>query len=908
MILEPLLSITALKIIWELLEITHMIQVGYHSSHIGYHGGSALQTWVAKAYQKRWDNKHPVEASERDAPTLYETLSRKEANTQADAYFQQLSESIKALKEAKTALFNLETQLDHMVTTHYDPTPDQLRRDLLLFRDHFNTFRSAYFTCINFIAYIPPRELLYVASNFDTSNVISTFNNHVITLEENLDIIGNTAESISRKFHDFSAHHPSSQEPTLKTTLELAMEQHTDTSAALAHIINHTQLSQTCAEVIHALSECRHENRSNHAWNTAAWHPLLHAHQQVETIQRILLHAMEENRIDTDKLDLAKMLLRRILPREDLQASELEYASYDWVVMLRTWQLEQCDLLTRCLKQYKADMPFPRDHPTPELISWLKTDRRKQDAVEFLKNRLVKPCLFSHDNHDQACDRLESLYPNEDVSGHIMEHTMPKRMLIWEKSDIMVQLPEGFKTKIHFRNRTKLDHQPDQAIISPYVATCAVQLQEDIARLTTAWKASLEHYMKEEARFKEKINLQQEAYDNAHHKVCLKRVKKMRIKLHTISSTPHHLLSPYLYDATVINEEEKKHQVPTPDDLLHIAYQGVSADELCRWKTPTQQLICYFQPMAGQDDSRASAWVYACIACPNSLFPSLSYLFAEEGLLALPPGEATVAAQEFGTEIYMQAILESPKNKPIMSESLNLLERSTRDKTERLIHQLNGYYAVALVRIHPKHRQHLPLDKKIESIFKNFLDLFQDNGHLKRERLKSAHIFIDKICYVLKAKDMHAIHTELVTLDTQYKTCLNIAPSSQRSVLYRIMHQLAGPGSPFGGLIQKTAPSATDRLLQESEAHIKEERRQKEDERQQKEEAQGREIEERRQKEAAFQKIKELEAKLEEKEKNQGTNTSIGFFTPPANQEALHDSASASASASASENMLMGNG
>ncbi len=70
---------------------------------------------------------------------------------------------------------------------------------------------------------------------------------------------------------------------------------------------------------------------------------------------------------------------------------------------------------------------------------------------------LVSPCLFSNCNLESAQTKLNSLFPDQDLDELLEKHQNSLWGSIWEKSDLLIQLPKSFKTKILAEDRQKED-------------------------------------------------------------------------------------------------------------------------------------------------------------------------------------------------------------------------------------------------------------------------------------------------------------------------------------------------------------------------------------------------------------------------------------------------------------------
>lgn len=70
MIIETLTAFSAVKIVWESLEILHMVHVGHITGKASYKGGSAVKNAIQQYQLKLQDKKNPAQQLEREAKTL----------------------------------------------------------------------------------------------------------------------------------------------------------------------------------------------------------------------------------------------------------------------------------------------------------------------------------------------------------------------------------------------------------------------------------------------------------------------------------------------------------------------------------------------------------------------------------------------------------------------------------------------------------------------------------------------------------------------------------------------------------------------------------------------------------------------------------------------------------------------
>ena len=146
------------------------------------------------------------------------------------------------------------------------------------------------------------------------------------------------------------------------------------------------------------------------------------------------------------------------------------------------------------------------------VLTWLKTKRKDQKLIQLFKEVLVSACLFSECNLESAEAKLNSLFPDQDLDELIKKHQDSLWGSIWKKSDLLIQLPKSFKTKILEEDCQKEDSSlPRFTIVSAMMRKLATAVIADLKRLQLELMKDKFSYSNEQARaYDEKI----EAFGN----------------------------------------------------------------------------------------------------------------------------------------------------------------------------------------------------------------------------------------------------------------------------------------------------------------------------------------------------------------------------------------------------------
>lgn len=144
MIIEVLTAFRAVKLVWETLEVLHLMHVGHITAKASYKGGVSITYALQQQYQKLQDQKDPAQQLEREAKTCYDLqLTGIEDNkNKAEAYLRELSHSVGNLENAKeyfSAVHESLTKLVHALKSHDE---HQFLSQLLAFKRHFESFKD----------------------------------------------------------------------------------------------------------------------------------------------------------------------------------------------------------------------------------------------------------------------------------------------------------------------------------------------------------------------------------------------------------------------------------------------------------------------------------------------------------------------------------------------------------------------------------------------------------------------------------------------------------------------------------------------------------------------------------------------------------------------------------------------
>ncbi|MFZ0219708.1 MAG: hypothetical protein WAL30_05845 [Candidatus Aquirickettsiella sp.] len=812
MIIETLTAFSAVKIVWESLEILHRVHVGHITGKASYKGGSAVKNAIQQ-YQLKWqDQKNPAQQLEREAKTLYDfqatgnaTQAIQDINNQAEAYLTKLNNCVGNLKNAKEyflAIHKSLTKLVHALTSNDD---HQFSSQLLRFKSDFESFKDEF---NQFLLSIepPPRQLLYIADLFSGTEVIKQYNARLKTIKTYLDLLKQIEQDIADQFKQgfdviptlLSATNSSSvlSFEQLQQSIEQCMHDPERISETMHMILpENTKLAAICTDITQISATFKQNDKTEQTGpleDNPNWFPLLTEAEQIEAGQRIVLHAMNETVYPRDKkLLLAQIFLRQHVSKDAINQIEVDLLSHEMANILRSWQIKKCEQLTQFLSTLTKERAWLPNSDPDGLLKWLKTKRRTQSSIALLTEVLVSPCCFSECSIESALAKFKRLAPDENATL-IQQHLDSHWRDIWEKNDTLIRLPESFRSNILPRYRLEADDQSQNFnVISSVMHKLATALIADLQQLKTELENNQHLHL--DVMVSSFYKKQKEAYktqDNQEQETGVDRIKKAHRYIYSISSSSNSLF-PYLYHAETINEVDKKRQVPTTDDLLHVIYRGVDPNGACYWKSSSSQpysrsnqLAHYFFPDQ-QNDSRTEAWIYACTDCQVNAVPVFSHLFSpNDRPLAL--GNTPESQTAIKNNLSIQAILKDPKKITITTDSkaLNGVAPKTVQETETVFQQLQNYYVLALVRVNPEYRNKLPLLKQLECLFKNFFKSTQEIG---QERLESVQIYMGDFCAALSEEHVDAINKAFADLKKNYQDRHQQAKRVDKSALYTIM-------------------------------------------------------------------------------------------------------------------------
>ncbi len=816
MIIETLTAFTSVKIVWETLEILHMVHVGHITGKASYKGGNALKHAIQQQQLKWQDQKNPVLQLEREAKTLYDFQATGDTvqaihniKNEAQAYLKKLKDSVDNLKKSKDYFVAIYTNLTELVHALTFEGNGQFSSHLLEFKSNFESFKDE-FNQFSLSIEPPPRQLLYIADLISETPINEQYNDRLKTIKAYVDLLEETKQKITEKFKqgfdiiptlltsinsnsDFSFEQ-------LQQDIEQCIKDPDQIAETMGMILpNNTQLATICTDIIQISLAFKQNNKIepkieqiNQFEHNPNWLPLLTEGEQIETGQRIILHAMNEAvHSEEEKLFIAQIFLRQHVSKFVINQIEVNLLSHEMACIMRSWQIKKCEQLIQFLNILTQGSLLPHSD-LDGLLVWLKTKRKIQSPIALFTEILVLPCFFKQCSIESALTKFKHLAPDENANL-IKQHLDSHWGEIWDKNDTLIQLPKSFATSILPRNRRESEDQSQNSnIVSSIVQKLATALTVDLKRLKGELEDNLFNYLDVKLSFFHKeLNEASESQKKQEREMGISRIRKAHRYLHSITSSSNSLF-PYLYHDETINVTDKKRQVPSADDLLHLIYRGVDPNGICFWKSSSSQpysqsnqLLYYFFPNY-QNDSRTKAWVYACTDCQVNAVPIFSHLFSpNDRPLAL--GNTPGAQLAIKNSLSIQAILKDPTEISSIathSKALNGVAAKSAEETETVFQELKNYLVLALVRVNPEYRNKLPLKKQFECLFKNFFKFGQEIGE---ERLESVQLYIGDLCAVLSAEDINAINKALDDLKKNHENRFKQAQKADRSTLYTIM-------------------------------------------------------------------------------------------------------------------------
>jgi hypothetical protein len=867
MIIEAMTAYTAVKITWETLEILHLLHVGHETGKYSYRAGSFITDAMQQRLQKRLYKKNPALQFVHEAKTDYDFQATGNAdqaiekhNQQAQAYLNLLNESLGILNAAKKDFLNTHSSLEELIKALNLKDEIKFSSYLSKFKINFESFKDN-FGLFSLKIKSPDRKNLYISDIAKEIKSIERFNTYLKNIDKRFNELKETKEKIASLF-DNGFHAISTFLPEANSSSALSFEQLQEDIKQCMHdperisetmqkiLPKNTELANLCTEIAQISTAFKQidstDNEQTNLWNDDPnWLPLLTEEKQIEVGQRIVLHAMNEAiHSENKKLLLAKIFLQQHVSKYVINQIEVNLFSHEMACILRSWQIKRCEQMIQFLSRLTQGAILPNVN-LDGLLEWLKTKRKIQSATALLTEVLVSPCCFKQHSIESALANFKRLAPDESARI-IQQHLESHWGAIWEKNDALIRLPESFDSSILPRHRRELENQTQNLnVVSSVMYKLAAALTADLQQL----KGKLENHLTDYldvmlTSFKNKLKEASEAQKNQEHEAGVSRIKEAYRYIPAITS-PSNSLFPYLYRAGMINEVEKKQQVPTQDDLLHVIYKGVDPNGVCYWKSSSSQpysqsnqLLYYFFP-SYQNDSRTKAWIYACTDCQVNAFPIFSHLFSPNArLLALgntPEENIPEEQTAIKNSLSIQAILRGPTERSSIathSKALNGVAPKTAQETETVLQELKNYFMLALVRVNPEYRNELPLKKQFECLIKNFFKFGQEIGE---ERLESVQLYIGDLCAVLSAKDVNGINKALDDLKINHENRFTQAQKVDSSALYTIMKKaFEGPISYIIKKInevhqkdfkeEETKLEGTMESLQESLEEVKQEK------------------------------------------------------------------------------------
>ena len=861
MIIEAVTVVTVVETGREILEILHLLHVGHMTGQASYKKGDAVIQSLAEKYQNWLDQKRPDRQLMREASTLYDfdasSNDQEKVKDEAEKYLTKLKDSVKASKKAQKYFLRLNTTLIQLVSALKSNNNIQCEVLLSELRANLNSFKDKLEDFLDLIE-PPPRGILYLADLLqkkDKEGVIKRFNKDLKKITNYIELLDEKKQHIANRIKEgFEAIH---------TSLP-------STSSSTAQPFE--QSPQNIEEYIDFLKT----EQANPLEANPNWFPLLTADEQIAAGQRIFLHAMDEPKNNEDeKLLIAQIFLRKPVPQQVMKQNDVNMQAYEIAGILLEWQIKKCGELIDFLKNLKQGERLP-NYDRDGLREWLETKKANQNSIALFKEILVLPCCLSECSPESAHEKLDKLLLDENPHELIQKHQDSHWGAIWEKNDSLIQLPPSFQTNILPRHRKQDCQLEDSNIVSSVMQELATKLITDLECLKTALEKNIRPYSEEFGRALLEKTKASDIQKNDEHAVGVARIKDAARRTIIISS-PRSSLFPYLYQANTINEEDKKRQVPTLDDLSQIIYIGLDPKGVCKWKaisptsSQTNQLSHYFYPDK-KNDSRKKAWLYAYIGCQLNIAPLLSHLFSNIDrplpLTNTPESDAAIK-----NELSIQAIVEDP-NKVLSltdSKALSGLTPKTVEETQTVYQEFQDYHKLALVRMNPEYRNKLSFKQQLECLFKNF---FKFSKKVGEERLLTVQIIIGDFSTVLSAEQITDIKAALETLKENCKNRREEAKPNSRSSLYKLINKLLnGPAekitNQLNGHLEKTttdseltAQQTVAAAVDVAQKKIEEANKKTEDERKEKEAAQAREEQERNEKEAAQAEVERLNALL----------------------------------------------
>jgi hypothetical protein len=815
--IETLTAFSAVKIVWETLEILHLAHVGYITGKAGYKGGSSIKHAIQQQQQKWQDQKDPVQQLVGEAETDYDLKATGDAakaiqkyDKRVQTYLNLLHTSLGNLNDAKRYFLETHHSLAKLVNALQLKDEQEFLSNLSKFKINFESFKDK-LNLFSLSIKPPDRKDLYIVdiTKRKREGAIEKFNKYLNSIDDCFKKLKDTKEKIVDLFkNDFHVISTSLSEASsgsalsfeqLKQQIRGCMDKPELIPKTMQKILSkNMELAVLCTDIAQISTAFKQnhktDNQQTDLWNNDPdWFPLLTEEEQIEKGQRIFLHAMNEtNYPGTEKSGLAKIFLRQHVSVHEINQLTIDLLSQELANLLIVEKIKKCEKLIQFLKELTPG-GSSREHDPYGLLEWLEITRHTQSSVELWIKILVSPYCLNQYHIESLRPKLETLLPHENTDALVEKYRASYWGAIREKSDKLIALPASFKTNIIPNDRFQKD---DQSEDSNVVSCVMSKLSETLIIELETLQAEL--YKKKEVLDPNVRHLYKKAKDarddkeNLEHENGIERIKESHRYIspndssndasNDASKNASKNLCTYLYSPETINEVEKEWQVPTIADLVQVIYRGVDLHGVCKCKgnpnTKPNLLLDYFYPNQ-QNDSRMEAFVYAVNKCQVTAWPLLQlFSYPAQPLLAIGNGDAKSPSLVF--------ILKNTVKIPVPANSmaLNNLSPKTKEETETFINQLDDYYNLSLMRLRPELRNELPLVEQFKLLVKSLFNLGQE---IRKERFESVQIIMGKLHAVVSAEDVEAINKALDDLERNYEGRCQGAQRTKRSALYTIL-------------------------------------------------------------------------------------------------------------------------
>lgn len=415
MIIEAITAFISVKIVWESLEILHMVHVGHITGKASFKGGSAIKNAIQQYRLKKQDQKNPAQQLEREAQTLYDfqatgnaTQAIQDINNQAEAYLTKLNNCVGNLKNAKEYFLAIHENLTKLVHSLIAKDDHQFSSQLLRFKSDFESFKDE-FNQFALSMEPPPRQLLFIADLFSVTEVINQFNSRLKIIKTYIDLLKQIEQNIADQFKKgfdviptlllatSSSATPSFEQ--LQQSIEQCMHNSECISETMHAILpNNSKLAAICTDITQISVAFKQNDKIQPIGpleDNPNWFPLLSQAEQIEAGQRIVLHAMNDTVYPEDKkLLLAQIFLRQHLSKYAINKIEVDLLSHEMANVLRSWQIKKCEQLTQFLSTLTREGACLPNFDPDGLLKWLKTKRRTQSPSALLMEILVSPVVL----------------------------------------------------------------------------------------------------------------------------------------------------------------------------------------------------------------------------------------------------------------------------------------------------------------------------------------------------------------------------------------------------------------------------------------------------------------------------------------------------------------------------------